>query len=227
MALLKSKDYMPQVDVNGNIQSIEQIQLESRIAAPTDTFLTAGRLYYDSVLGGLYAYIGTTWTCINTANAANFTSAAAVAFAGAYAFTGTLTGITGVTFPTAGTLATLAGTETLSGKTLTTPIVNGLKVKVNAKSANYTVVATDVLIPVTTGSSADVTITLPAATGTGLYLIIKKIDSGNKNVVIDGAGSETIDGALTKTISTQYGAVVIVDAGTGVWDLVSTLGTVS
>ena len=40
---------------------------------------------------------------------------------GANAITFTSTGTTGVTLPTTGTLATLAGSETLSGKTLTTP----------------------------------------------------------------------------------------------------------
>src|SRR3990167_4929402 len=40
---------------------------------------------------------------------------------GAFNLTVTTTGTTTVTLPTTGTLATLAGTETLSGKTLTTP----------------------------------------------------------------------------------------------------------
>jgi hypothetical protein len=48
--------------------------------------------------------------------AANFTTS------GANALTLTTTGSTGVTLPTTGTLATLAGTETLTNKTLTSPI---------------------------------------------------------------------------------------------------------
>jgi hypothetical protein len=43
---------------------------------------------------------------------------------GAFASTFTFTGITNVTFPTAGTLITLAGTETLTNKTLTSPVIN-------------------------------------------------------------------------------------------------------
>lgn len=46
-----------------------------------------------------------------------------VTYSGAYAFTGTLTAATTVTFPTTGTLSTLAGSETLTNKTLTTPVI--------------------------------------------------------------------------------------------------------
>ncbi len=43
--------------------------------------------------------------------------------AGAFAITLTATNTTGITLPTSGTLATLAGTETLTAKTLTNPII--------------------------------------------------------------------------------------------------------
>src|SRR5690606_22147846 len=53
-------------------------------------------------------------------------AAATLTRAGNHALTLTTTATTALTLPATGTLATLAGTETLSGKTLTSPVVNGL-----------------------------------------------------------------------------------------------------
>ena len=50
-------------------------------------------------------------------------AASTLTISGAFATTLTVSGTTGVTLPTTGTLATLAGTETLSNKTLTTPVL--------------------------------------------------------------------------------------------------------
>lgn len=58
-------------------------------------------------------------------------------------------------------------------------------------------------------ASGAITATLPAAaTSAGLTLRFKKTDNVN-NVVLDGNASETIDGATTKTLSTQYQSCTI------------------
>lgn len=53
-------------------------------------------------------------------------------------------------------------------------------------------------------------VNLPAATSsTGLVLTIKKIDASANAVTIDGNSSETIDGATTKALSSQYASNTI------------------
>jgi hypothetical protein len=51
-------------------------------------------------------------------------AASTLAISGNFATTLTVSGVTGVTLPTTGTLSTLAGSETLTNKTLTTPIIS-------------------------------------------------------------------------------------------------------
>jgi hypothetical protein len=89
-------------------------------------------------------------------------------------------------------------------------------------SANYTILDNDGYrhILVTTGAS-NRTITLPtAADNTDRMITIKKVDSGVGIVIIDGEGAETIDGATTYTLDTQYQQLTIVCNGTS-WSIVS------
>jgi hypothetical protein len=53
-------------------------------------------------------------------------AASTLTIAGNYATTLTVSNTTGVTLPTTGTLATLAGSETLTNKTLTSPVLQGV-----------------------------------------------------------------------------------------------------
>lgn len=146
-------------------------------------------------------------------------AAATLTRSGNHALTITTTNTTSVTLPTTGTLSTLAGSETLTNKTLTTPTVNGLKTAVMAsQTANVTLTATDYFVPCNATGGA-FTVTLPAASGnTGLTYVIKKTDSSFNAVTIDGNASETIDGATTTTLNTQYEAVTIACDGTN-WQI--------
>jgi hypothetical protein len=55
-----------------------------------------------------------------------------------------------------------------------------------------------------TAGAADITRTLPTAVGIrNQVVIVKKVDSGVGNVIVEGNGSETIDNALTYTLSEQ------------------------
>ena len=69
-------------------------------------------------------------------------------------------------------------------------------------------------------SGGDVTITLPAAaTCTNMVLGFKKLQAAN-NMILDPDGSETIDGAATKSFSDQWTFVNIISNGTN-WFILS------
>lgn len=116
----------------------------------------------------------------------------------------------------------VGGVKTAIGST-STPIVTdanfegGHSVKVtNANAATYTVDSgagtDDYIIQSNYTATGAQTITLPAvATNSGRVLIIKDADgnAGANNITIDGNASETIDGATTYVISTNYGSVKI------------------
>lgn len=74
------------------------------------------------------------------------------------------------------------------------------------KSTAYTATSTDYTLFV----SGNTTITLPAASSNaGRIYNIKKIDAAGTTVTIDPNASETIDGAGTATITTQYQSITI------------------
>lgn len=137
----------------------------------------------------------------------NLATAGAVTFAGAFAATLTLTGATGVTLPTTGTLATLAGTETLSGKTLTAPqFVDGgfiadsngneeLVFGVTASAVNHWKLSNAATgnkpVLEVVGDDANISATLQAK-GTGI-LELKAAKTGYVDLGNTGAGTVTAD----------------------------------
>ena len=65
-----------------------------------------------------------------------------------------------------------------------------------------------------------VTATLPTATSAaGKHFTIKKIDASGNAVTVDGDGAETIDGAATYSLATQYKSVTVASNGTS-WDII-------
>lgn len=93
---------------------------------------------------------------------------------------------------------------------------------------NISSTSTDITLDIThhtilvDASGANRTITLPAASGcTRRTYVIKKSDSSGNSVTIDGNASETIDGATTKTVNTQYSGWEIHGNGTA-WSIIAT-----
>lgn len=84
-----------------------------------------------------------------------------------------------------------------------------LAMPITTKTADYTATSSDHTI-LCNKSDGNITITLPAVSGcSGRIYNIKKIDSSAYTVTIDGNSSETIDGALTQTLTTQYESITI------------------
>lgn len=83
-------------------------------------------------------------------------------------------------------------------------------------ATSYTALATDYYIGVT-NTAAPRTITLPALASLPEWIqLVVKDESGGaaaNNITIDANGAETIDGALTRVINTNYGVVRLLRSG--------------
>jgi len=94
----------------------------------------------------------------------------------------------------------------------------GFAANLRSVSAHTTAVSSDFTILVD-ASGAAVTVELPAVSTVRRIFAIKKIDSSTNAVVIDGNGAETIDGAATQSIVTQWSALTV-HASTAAWFLI-------
>lgn len=94
------------------------------------------------------------------------------------------------------------------------PILAGLAVQTAA--GNYTISAgAGVIVKKTVGAATTVNLPKISATENIIQWIIDgKGDAAANNITIDGYGAETINGAATLVISTNYGAVALVSDGT-------------
>lgn len=91
------------------------------------------------------------------------------------------------------------------------------RTKVVTKTSDYSLEA-DVFLVRVDATAADVTVTLPpAASFPGRQVYIKKIDAGANAAILDGNGSETIDGVSNKSTTTQYANIGVISNGSS-WD---------
>lgn len=94
-------------------------------------------------------------------------------------------------------------------------LANGAKNATVATATTTHSVADTTDLLLCSASGGAFTVTLPAAAShSGRILSIKKTDSSLNAVTIDGNASETIDGATTTRLSTQYESVDIICDGT-------------
>jgi hypothetical protein len=88
---------------------------------------------------------------------------------------------------------------------------------VTSVSANYTVASSDFII-LDSASTAANTVTLPAASASkGRYIIVVKTDTSANAVTVAAAGTDTIQGSATKSLTSQYSKVILISDGTSTW----------
>jgi len=81
------------------------------------------------------------------------------------------------------------------------------------QTTSYTITTSDTVV-FADATSANVTITLPLASGaSGYRFYVKRIDGSAHTVTVTRSGSDTIDGASSFTLDLQYTAVALVSNG--------------
>lgn len=91
---------------------------------------------------------------------------------------------------------------------------------VNQTGASYTVLPGDGLIRCDSTSN-NITLTLPAATGSGREITVKSVAISNNSITITSSGS-TFDGQSSMTfISDGYGERTLLDVATNIWNVTS------
>ena len=85
------------------------------------------------------------------------------------------------------------------------------------KTSNYTASNGDFVLVNLVGASGDVTITLPAASSDAQVAIKIAGAANGKIVTVDGNSSQTIDGATTKTMDSDYESMHLISDGSNWW----------
>jgi len=90
-----------------------------------------------------------------------------------------------------------------------------------SKTANYNVAANDRFTLLGDATAGNITFLLPLVSSAASRIyVFKKTDASANTVTIDGNGSETIDGALTYVLSSQYKYVMIQCDGSK-WNIIA------
>lgn len=91
---------------------------------------------------------------------------------------------------------------------------------IRTETANYEIEPEYDRIVLVDASGGAVTITLPlAANADATFYGVKALDVTGGNVIVDGNGAETIDGAANVTLAVQYQSVFVISDGTEWWIL--------
>lgn len=103
--------------------------------------------------------------------------------------------------------------------------IGTLNITLKAKTSNYTVATTDrACILKVDASSGDVTVTASSTTMANGYPLWIVNAGATGSVIVQPSGSETINGAASYTLSTQYAGIGMVSEGSGGWLIFTNTG---
>ena len=99
--------------------------------------------------------------------------------------------------------------------------LNGVMVKTARKTANYSMTSADHTIL----ASRSITISLPENSDAGSQFCVKRVDDGTSDgaITVSRSGSDTIDGANTKSLADNYDSITVVSDGADYFMVAETL----
>lgn len=93
-------------------------------------------------------------------------------------------------------------------------------------NANYSVLPGDFAIYCTTGAG-NLIVALPAATGNGRLLMIKKVDAGVGHVIVTPNGTDTVEGDPSESIVSRNSNMLLHDGAVGAWFVIARMLTMT
>jgi hypothetical protein len=149
----------------------------------------------------------------------------------AYAITGAIgtvtsvtagTGLSGGTITSTGTIAidstvaTLTGSQILTNKTLTAPIIT---LATNAQTATYTLALTDAsdIVEMNVASANNLTIPLDSSVAFAIGTVITILQTGTGQTTINPTGGVTVNGTPGLKLRAQWSSCTLVKRATDTW----------
>lgn len=101
------------------------------------------------------------------------------------------------------------------GLTINDHLNLGAPTSIGASGSPYAILSTDKVIQVNNTSGSDYLLTLPlASASSGRIIFVQKMDSNAYNVTVQRSGSDTINGATSKSWTVQYDTFSFISNGT-------------
>ena len=111
---------------------------------------------------------------------------------------------------------TLTGTQTLTNKTLTAPIIT---LATNAQTASYTLVLTDAsdIVEMNVGSANNLTIPLNSSVAFPTGTVITVLQTGAGQTTINPTGGVTVNGTPGLKLRAQWSSATLIKRATDTW----------